>query len=136
MSTDRPLVGLGVFVVHDDKILLGKRKNAHGQGYWGPPGGHLEFGESFEDCSIREVFEETSLTIKNITLFDVTNDIFVQENRHYVSLFMRADLAGGMLTCMEPEKCEHWQWFALDNLPENLFLPLKNLLQKRGDIKL
>lgn len=136
MFANRPLIGLGVFVVRDHKILLGKRKNMHGQGYWGPPGGHLEFGESFEECSIREVLEETNLTIKNITLFDVTNDIFLQENRHYVSLFMRADFAGGTLTCMEPEKCERWEWFAFHNLPENLFLPLKNLLQKRGELVL
>ena len=136
MTINRPRVGLGVLLVHDNKILLGLRKKAHGHGCWGPPGGHLEFGESFEDCAIREVFEETNLTIKNVTFFDVTNDVFVKDNRHYVSIFMRADLAGGELLHMEPEKCERWEWFSCDNLPENLFFPSQTLLKKRGCIKL
>ena len=42
-----PRVGIGVIALNNQgKILLGKRKNAHGDGDWAPPGGHLEFGES------------------------------------------------------------------------------------------
>lgn len=45
---ERPKVGVGVLIVDGNKILLGKRKNAHGDGCWAPPGGHLEFGESWQ----------------------------------------------------------------------------------------
>ena len=55
----RPKVGVGVFVFKDGKTLLGKRKNAHGDGTWNPPGGHLEFNESIEQCAQREVLENT-----------------------------------------------------------------------------
>lgn len=49
-----PKVGLGILVFNEqDEILLGKRINAHGSESWGPPGGHLEFGETFEKCAIR-----------------------------------------------------------------------------------
>ena len=55
----RPKVGIGVLVFNDlNQLLLGRRTSAHGEGEFGPPGGHLEFGESFEDCAIREVKEE------------------------------------------------------------------------------
>ena len=40
-----PRVGIGVIIRKDNKILLGKRKNAHGEGSWCFPGGHLEFNE-------------------------------------------------------------------------------------------
>jgi 8-oxo-dGTP diphosphatase len=50
---DRPLIGVAVIVIKDDKILLGKRKNSHGAGTWALPGGHLEFGESIKDCARR-----------------------------------------------------------------------------------
>ena len=48
----RPLIGLGVIIVNPaDKILLGLRKGSHGAGEWSLPGGHLEWNESFEECS-------------------------------------------------------------------------------------
>jgi 8-oxo-dGTP diphosphatase len=37
---DRPKVGVGVCIVKDNKVLLGKRKNSHGDGTWAFPGGH------------------------------------------------------------------------------------------------
>ena len=73
---ERPKVGVGVIIVKEGKILLGKRKNAHGEGTWCPPGGHLELGESYEECAKRETFEETGLQIKNLQFITATNDIF------------------------------------------------------------
>ena len=61
---ERPKVGVGVIIVKEGKILLGKRKNAHGEGTWCPPGGHLELGESYEECAKRETFEETNFKIE------------------------------------------------------------------------
>jgi 8-oxo-dGTP diphosphatase len=62
---ERPKVGVGVFIIKDKKILMGKRINSHGEGTWSLPGGHLEFFETFEDCAKREVMEETGLKISN-----------------------------------------------------------------------
>ena len=124
---NRPKVGIGVIVNKDGKILLGKRLNSHGKGTWSFPGGHLEFGESWEECAKREVIEETNLNITNLKFHAVTNDIFDKENKHYITLFMTCDYASGELQNMEPHKCEKWDWFSWDNLPEKLFLPIRNL---------
>lgn len=127
----RPVVGIGVLVLRDQRILLGKRRNAHGAGDWSPPGGHLDFGETPENCAIREVREETGLTIENARLGGVTNDIFLSEQKHYVTLFIIADCPAGTPELLEPAKCEGWVWYDWTALPEPLFLPLRNLLQQR-----
>ena len=128
-----PKVGIGVIVVKHDEILLGKRKNSHGEGSWSFAGGHLEFGESWEDCARRETIEETGIIIKNIRFAYATNDIFDKENKHYITIFMIADYDSGEVKIMEPEKCEKWGWFKWNELPKPLFLPIVNLLKQNYD---
>lgn len=128
--SERPKVGVGVIVIKDGKILLGKRKNAHGEGTWSFPGGHLEFNESWEDCASRETMEETGIAIKNIRFGTATNDIFQTEEKHYVTIFMLSDYDSGEVKVMEPEKCEKWEWFLWSQLPQPLFVPIHNLLKK------
>ncbi len=122
-----PRIGVAVIVVKNGKVLLGKRKGAHGSGTWALPGGHLHFGETIEACARREVMEETGLSIADIQTGPYTNDIFTQEDKHYVTLYMVARYAGGRLQTKEPEKCEIWDWFDWHNLPEPRFLSLNNL---------
>lgn len=126
----RPKVGVGVIIIKDNQILLGKRKNAHGAGFWAPPGGHLEFGESFEQCAKREVLEETGLDIKNIVQGPITNDIFLDESKHYITVFMIAQHTQGEAQVLEPHKCEGWYWYNINNLPSPLFLSFDNLLKQ------
>lgn len=128
--SNRPVIGVGVIIMKTGKILLGKRKGSHGAGAWQFPGGHLEFNESIQACAQREVWEETGLTIKNIKLGPFTNDIFEQEGKHYVTLFVISDYADGQLAIKEPQKCEVWAWFAWEDLPNPLFLPIQNLRQQ------
>jgi 8-oxo-dGTP diphosphatase len=126
----RPLIGVAAIVIKDNKVLLGKRKNAHGAGTWAFPGGHLEYKESIEACAKREVFEETGIHIKNIRYGTFTNDIFPKDQKHYVTLFVISEYDEGDLELKEPEKCEKWDWFLWNELPEPKFLPLDNLLKQ------
>ena len=126
----RPAVGVAAIVIKNGKILLGKRKGAHGSGSWAFPGGHLEFNESIEECAEREVFEETGLSVKNPRFETITNDLFLQNNKHYVTLFVVCDLKKGTPRIKEPDKCEKWDWFYWNEFPTPLFLSLKNLLDK------
>lgn len=131
-----PRVGLGVLIyTQHTQILLGQRKNSHGASTWAPPGGHLEFGESFEACAVRETLEETGLRIISPLFTGVTNSIFTDDNKHYVSIFMKAryPIDQKIRTC-EPDKVDSWQWFSIDKLPDNLFLPLLHLID-RNELK-
>lgn len=130
MESKRPQIGVGVIVTQENKVLLGKRKNAHGEGAWSFPGGHLEFGESVLECTARELQEETGLIVKDATVGPYTNDIFEEEGKHYITLFMIVTEFSGELIVREPHKCEKWEWFSWDALPEPLFIPVHNLRKK------
>ncbi|WP_333781792.1 NUDIX domain-containing protein [Exiguobacterium sp. MMG028] len=59
-------VGCGVIIERENQILLQHRKD---HDVWGIPGGVMEPGETFEAAAQREVFEETGLTVNQISLF-------------------------------------------------------------------
>lgn len=124
----RPKVGVGVVVVREGKVLLGKRKGSHGAGDWSFAGGHLEFGETVEACALRELHEETGLKAVSWELGPWTSDI-IDGDRHYITFFVFIHEFHGEPTLMEPMKCEGWQWFHWENLPTPLFAPVRSLLQ-------
>ena len=129
-----PKVGIGILISREGKILMGKRKGAHGAGSWSPPGGNLDFGEKVEGAAAREVLEEAGLKIKNIKFLTYTNDIFRLEDKHYITLWMTGEYISGEAKIMEPDKCDAWEWFSINNLPSPLFIPLRNLL--KNNVKL
>jgi len=135
MENKNVRVGVGVVIFKEGKVLLGKRKNAHGEGSWSFPGGHLEYGEQVEDCAIREVMEETGLEVKFVKRLDFTNDIFEKEDKHYITLFVLAKIVGGKLENKEPHKLERWEWCVIDNLPSPLFLAIEHLIKQGFDFK-
>jgi 8-oxo-dGTP diphosphatase len=127
LKEKRPKVGVAVIIIKDGKVLLGKRIGSHGDGTWNFPGGHLEYGENWEDCAMREIGEETGLKIVNVKFGFLTNDVFEKEEKHYITIFMLADCDSGEPEIKEPEKCAGWDWFDWDEMPEPLFLPIVNL---------
>lgn len=126
--TNIPKVWVWVIIVENWQILLGLRKWSHWEWTWAPPGWHLEFMETFEQCWVREVKEETDLDVSDLEYIDLTQDFFHEESRHYITIFMKAEWFSGELKNLEPQKCETWKWFDIDNLPNNLMLCMENLL--------
>jgi 8-oxo-dGTP diphosphatase len=116
----RPLVGVGVMILKDDKVLMTRRKGAHGEGEYAYPGGHLEFGESFEDCARREALEEAGVEVKNVRFLRLDN-VTKYKGKHYVDIALAADWKSGEARVLEPDRTEDWQWYSLDNLPQPLF---------------
>jgi 8-oxo-dGTP diphosphatase len=126
--SDRPLVGICLLIYKGDSILLGKRLTKHAHGCYGAPGGHLEYGESFEECAMRELREEAGneLMVSPPKFGAAINAIYPES--HYVTVFMQCDWISGEPQTMEPNKCEGWEFHSLDNLPSPLMLALDQLL--------
>lgn len=123
----RPVVGVGVVVLREGRVLVGRRRGSHGAGQWALPGGHLEHGESVLDCAARELREETGLTLVDAQPAPTTSTVF--EGRHAVTLFV-CGRAEGEPQLLEPAKCEGWAWHTWSALPQPLFPPLAALVDQ------
>lgn len=128
---NRPLVGVGVYIINDRKeILLALRSSAHAFGFWCPPGGHIEYGESFLQVGARETKEEVDMNIEALEVIGITNDIYPEENKHYITVHLRALKYNGEPKIMEPHKFSDLKWFPLNSLPENIFPAVKRFLDQ------
>ena len=87
----RPLVGVSVLIKKGDRILLEKRDKDPGKGAWKAPGGHMEFGETPEETATREVEEEVDIEMRDLKFRTLTNDVFEDGSKHYITIWMEAD---------------------------------------------
>jgi ADP-ribose pyrophosphatase YjhB (NUDIX family) len=71
----RPLVGVGVVVFKDERVLLVRRGKPPRQDRWSLPGGRQRLGEAVRTTARREVLEETGLEVEVTALLDVLDSI-------------------------------------------------------------
>ena len=76
VTTKRQRVAAYGVARRDDEVLLVRASSDTGvPGTWWLPGGGLEFGESPEECLVREFMEETGLEVRVRGLLDVVTDV-------------------------------------------------------------
>ena len=126
----RPQVGVGLIIIKGNKVLLGKRKGSHGHGEYASTGGHLENGETLEECVWRELKEEagSDIKIKNLRFLCLIN-LRSYLPKHYIDIGFVADWQSGEPKVIELHKKESWEWFDIDNLPNPIFEPVPIYLE-------
>ncbi len=128
ITTD-PRVGVGVIVFKDGKVLMGLRTGSHAANVWAFPGGSVDPGETPVATAVRELFEETGLRARAIrTLPYWSNDLFPEDNKHFITLYFLIEAEGGDPVIVEPHKCLEWRYCPIDNLPTPYFTGIDGLL--------
>ena len=130
-----PGVGVGVMILRDNKVLLGKRLSSsllNQEGTWTMPGGKMRTGESFEDVAYRETLEETGMKInkEKLNVISLTNDI---AGKHFITIVFLCEDFEGEPKVIEPDEVTDWRWFALNELPDNIYMPSKKALKNFKD---
>ncbi len=117
---DQPVVGIGIVIIHDGKIVLIKRGNEPGKGKWSIPGGLVELGEHLEDTVIREAKEETQLTVADPQLLDDVDNIDLDQparvKYHYVIIDNLVQGRGGEIGAASD--AEELRWVPLDEVED------------------
>ena len=124
-----PRVGIGCVVVRSDGQLLMVRNH---RGFWSTPGGHLDFGESPAECAARETFEETGVQVSEVEFVAITNDVLPEVDRHYITIWMRANAAELTPVIHDQAEIAAAGWFAPNVLPEPRHRYFENLLAGRS----
>lgn len=137
LSSEPIFIGCELLIRKGDRLLLGLRgKNSYGGGTWGLPGGHLEFGERLIDAACREVGEELGahVTPEDLELVSLVDDHQQPGKRHHVHVSFEIKEPAWEPQRMEPDECDEWRYFDINDLPKNVFPPhvgiIKNYLQK------
>jgi len=107
-----PLLGVGALIFDEDQVLLVERGKPPLEGYWSLPGGLVEAGERLEDAVVREVKEETGLTVtagRLATVFErIMPDAEGQCEYHYVLVDFYCSILGGTLKAGDDSKSTRW----------------------------
>jgi 8-oxo-dGTP diphosphatase len=109
---EAPLVAVGAVILHDNRVLLVRRRNPPSAGKWTVPGGVLEVGETFQEAARREVLEECGLEINPGPIVEVTQNIVRDDSGavrfHYVIIDLLAEVIGGELAAGEDAADARW----------------------------
>ncbi len=141
-ANTRVRVGAGVIVLDSRGwILLEKRSDC---GMWGLPGGRIEPGESVTEAAVREVYEETGLTVEITRLLGVYSEpesrivTFLDNGDvvHLVDILLEAKIISGELFISSESEALHF--FNPTTLPSDIvppaLAPLQDFLQGQTGI--
>ena len=117
----------------EGKLLLLRRFNTGFEdGKYSLPSGHVEEGETFKECAVREAKEEVGVEIeeRDLECVHIMQRLSSVDSEERIDNFFKVNKWKGTLENKEPEKCDDLSWFEKENLPENLIEFVKKALKK------
>lgn len=117
----RPAVTVDAILVSSARtVLLIERGREPYKGKWALPGGFIDMDESLETACLRELQEETGITIKEVTQFKAFGAVNRDPRHRTISVVFYAFI-GEEQPAQAGDDAAKAKWFPLDELPELAF---------------
>jgi len=119
-------VSIDAVIINGNKVLLIQRGVEPNKGFWGTPGGYVEWDESLEETVKREVKEETNLEVSDVKLVGVYSSP-TRHPKQVINLVYLVSVKDG-----EPKHGDdalNAKWFLLSELPNPMALDHKQNIQ-------
>jgi len=120
------MIGVGALVCENQSVLLVRRKNDPGRGFWSLPGGLLEWGETIAEAVVREILEECGIECKPVRMLEVIDfidrDHAGKPRYHYVLINFLASTTDMSLTAGSDVNAA--SWFDSSQMEQIAMLPL------------
>lgn len=135
----RPIPGVAGVVIDGNRVLLSIRGKAPSKGKWGLPGGAVEVGEAVREAVVREILEETGVTVKPVKLITVFDSIHRDEDDrvryHYILFEYLCEYVSGEVTPSSDAPDARWVEFndldSIDIMPSTKKFLLKVLKKEK-----
>ena len=103
------------------EILLVLRAQDPDKGWWDIPGGYLDWDETLEEATSRELKEETGLVAspESFKFFNIFSNPNNKPKNQVVDIYYVSKKFSGNIKIQESEVLEA-KWFDLNNLPDNV----------------
>lgn len=118
-----PTTRISVIVITGDKKILLVRHRKGNRQYWVLPGGRLEYGETFQECAVRELKEETGLDIEVEKVVFLSEAIAPDRSRHIVNVYLTARVTGGTMQVGDEPVLAGVDYVALEELERSTLYP-------------
>jgi len=130
-----------LILIKDGKILLMRRCNTgYMDGKYGLPAGHVEEGESYTQCCVREAKEEIGIVVapESLKFAHIMHRFSGKEWEqlgYRIDAFFTSENWQDEIRNMEPNKCDDLSWFDLNSLPDNIIPYIRQALEYIKDKK-
>ena len=125
MKMKEPRITADIIIeLEDRRIVLIKRKNPPVG--WALPGGFLEYGESLEDCAVREAKEETSLDVELKGQLSTYSTLDRDPRWHTVTTVFVATSSGAPRAATDASEI---RVFKRDKIPKDLVFDHNKILE-------
>jgi len=119
LESKTPRVTVDGIIAEGGRVLFVRRKNPPFEGSWALPGGFVDYGETTEAATVRELAEETGLEVKVKRLLGVYSDPQRDPRGHTIGVVYICERAGGTLAAADD--AADAEFHPLDGLPELAF---------------
>jgi len=118
-----PIVGVGAVVIDGDRVLLVRRDREPLRGQWSVPGGAVELGETLEQAIVREVGEETGLTVVPVAVLKaldkIDRDATGRVRYHYVLIDFSCRILGNPEALVAASDISEARWVPVAGLRQS-----------------